>query len=155
VVVASPTASDVDKDGTVISHVPIRTCIGCRQRATAAELLRVVVAPDATGEAASAHRPSEARSPSEQPGSGPVALPVVPDPRRRIPGRGAWLHPDRRCVELAERRRAFARALRVSGPLDPTPVGEYVAQAGFGTRPLGEDTTRGRRLADTPQEMKS
>ena len=28
---------------------PIRTCIGCRQRAAAAELLRVVVAPDATG----------------------------------------------------------------------------------------------------------
>jgi predicted RNA-binding protein YlxR (DUF448 family) len=57
---------------------------------------------------------------------------VLPDPRRRIPGRGAWLHPDRRCVELAERRRAFARALRVPGPVDPTPVVEYVARAGLG-----------------------
>jgi uncharacterized protein len=58
---------------------------------------------------------------------------VVPDPRRRIPGRGAWVHPDQRCVELAERRRAFVRALRVLGPVDPAPVSEYVAQADLGT----------------------
>jgi uncharacterized protein len=68
---------------------------------------------------------------------------VVPDPRRRIPGRGAWVHPDQRCVELAERRRAFARALRVSGPVDPTPVGEYVAQLGT------------RNTSGPPQETKS
>jgi len=36
---------------------------------------------------------------------------------RRLPGRGAHLHPTRECLELAERRRAFPRALRVSGPL--------------------------------------
>ncbi len=102
--VASSTASDTRfrPDG------PIRTCIGCRNRATAAELLRVVVAPDAAGP------------------SGPR---VVPDPRRRMAGRGAWVHPDQRCVELAVRRRAFARALRVSGTVDPAPVCEYVAQA--------------------------
>jgi predicted RNA-binding protein YlxR (DUF448 family) len=60
---------------------------------------------------------------------------VVPDPRRRIPGRGAWLHPDQRCVELAQRRRAFARALRVPGPVDPAPVVEYVAHADPGGHP--------------------
>lgn len=37
---------------------------------------------------------------------------VVPDPRRRLPGRGAWLHPDSACLDLAVRRRAFRRALR-------------------------------------------
>jgi len=38
---------------------------------------------------------------------------VVPDPARRRPGRGAHLHPDPACLALAERRRAFGRALRV------------------------------------------
>ena len=40
------------------------------------------------------------------------------DPRRRAGGRGAWLHPELKCLDNAERRRAFARALRVPGPLD-------------------------------------
>lgn len=72
-------------------HVgPIRTCVGCRARAEARELLRVVAVDGA----------------------------LVPDPRRRLPGRGAWLHPDPDCLRLAERRRAFPRALRVPGPLD-------------------------------------
>ena len=73
---------------------PVRTCVGCRQRAPAADLLRVV-----------------ARDGS-----------VLPDPGRRLPGRGAHLHPDRACLDLAERRRAFPRALRVGGPLDATAV---------------------------------
>jgi predicted RNA-binding protein YlxR (DUF448 family) len=56
---------------------------------------------------------------------------VVPDPARRLPGRGASLHPDPACLALAERRRAFGRALRVAGVLDIGPVREYVA--GLGT----------------------
>ena len=39
---------------------------------------------------------------------------LVPDPRRRLPGRGAYLHPDPQCLELAIRRQAFRRALRIS-----------------------------------------
>ncbi|HEY3737167.1 MAG TPA: YlxR family protein [Jatrophihabitans sp.] len=85
---------------------PVRTCIGCRQRVEIAELLRIVV----------------------EPGTDPVR--IVPDPRRRAPGRGASLHPVLACLELAERRRAFVRALRVSGAVDPTPVRQYVAQHG-------------------------
>ncbi|WP_235998986.1 YlxR family protein [Qaidamihabitans albus] len=42
---------------------------------------------------------------------------LVVDQRRRLPGRGAWLHPDPGCLAKAERRRAFPRALRVSGTL--------------------------------------
>jgi len=45
---------------------------------------------------------------------------LVPDGRGRQPGRGAWLHPTSQCFDLAIRRRAFPRALRVPGPLDPT-----------------------------------
>jgi predicted RNA-binding protein YlxR (DUF448 family) len=43
---------------------------------------------------------------------------VVPDSGRPQPGRGAHLHATADCLDLAERRRAFARALRVPGPLD-------------------------------------
>jgi predicted RNA-binding protein YlxR (DUF448 family) len=96
-------ASDPDPDGLLGLQRPIRTCIGCRKRAEAAELLRVVA----------------------EPGSSPLR--VVPDPRRCAPGRGAWLHPSAECAELAERRRAFARALRSPVPIDPSPVREYVA----------------------------
>ena len=99
---------------------PVRTCIGCRDCTAAAELLRVVVARDSAGQ----------------------SVEVVPDPRRCLPGRGAWVHPEPGCVALAERRRAFGRALRVSGPLDPTPVREYVAERS------------GNHTSGRPQEMK-
>ncbi|WP_408641767.1 YlxR family protein [Saccharopolyspora oryzae] len=59
---------------------------------------------------------------AEVDGDSPV---VVPDPRRRRPGRGAWLHPDPACLRLAERRRAFPRALRVRGSLDTSAVHEH------------------------------
>lgn len=40
------------------------------------------------------------------------------DLRRAMPGRGCWLHPDLACFDLAVRRRAFTRALRVQGTAD-------------------------------------
>jgi predicted RNA-binding protein YlxR (DUF448 family) len=126
-VVRTSTASESAQTGP---SGPIRTCIGCRQRAAAAELLRVVVAPGATGMA----DPGLAAQDTLMSSSGPAALPVIPDPRHRAPGRGAWLHRDPGCVELAQRRRAFARALRVPGPVDPTPVCEYVTELSASTK---------------------
>lgn len=70
--------------------MPVRTCVGCRQRTDQTTLIRVV----AQGST------------------------VVPDPDRSSPGRGAHLHPDARCLAEAIRRKAFGRALRVEGPLD-------------------------------------
>ena len=102
---------------------PVRTCIGCHQRAAAAVLLRVAVAPDAAGAAAARAEPHQGRAAPS------AVVPVVPDPHRRIPGRGAWLHRDPDCVRLAQRRRAFGRALRVAGLIDSSLVSEYVAQA--------------------------
>ena len=67
--------------------------------------------------------PGAARSPGT-PESRVVS--IIPDPRRRAPGRGAWVHPDLRCLDLAQRRRAFGRTLRVAGTVDPGPVREYV-----------------------------
>ncbi|WP_229054250.1 YlxR family protein [Aeromicrobium sp. Leaf350] len=84
----SPTADEVD------SRAVWRTCIGCRERAPQTALVRIVaVRADAT-------------------------TVVTPDPRRSMPGRGAHLHPDPRCLDLARRRKAFGRALRVKGQLD-------------------------------------
>jgi predicted RNA-binding protein YlxR (DUF448 family) len=40
------------------------------------------------------------------------------DLRRSLPGRGAWLHRDLDCLGKAERRRAFAKALRIRAELD-------------------------------------
>jgi predicted RNA-binding protein YlxR (DUF448 family) len=73
---------------------PVRTCVGCRTRAPAAELLRVV-ARDGV---------------------------AVPDDAHREPGRGAHLHRSVDCLDQAERRSALPRALRVEGPLDLTRV---------------------------------
>ncbi|WP_375499927.1 YlxR family protein [uncultured Jatrophihabitans sp.] len=101
---------------------PIRTCIGCRQRAHDNDLLRVVAGPAGTDES---------------------IINAVPDPRRRASGRGAWVHRDLACVDLAIRRRAFGRALRVSAPIDPAPVREYVGRpVSVQDRTLMQDTSR-------------
>jgi uncharacterized protein len=51
---------------------------------------------------------------------------AVPDPRTRHAGRGAWVHPDPECLDLAERRRAFPRALRRVGTPELTELREFV-----------------------------
>jgi predicted RNA-binding protein YlxR (DUF448 family) len=51
---------------------------------------------------------------------------VVADPRLRLPGRGAWLHPTPECLDLAVRRKAFGRALRVKSLLEVAAVGAYI-----------------------------
>ncbi|MFI5428114.1 YlxR family protein [Aeromicrobium sp. UC242_57] len=82
----------------------VRTCIGCRQRADKATLVRVV---------------------AEQV---EAAVVVTPDLRGTLPGRGAHLHPTIRCLELATRRKAFGRALRTEGPLDLSVLTETLTQ---------------------------
>jgi predicted RNA-binding protein YlxR (DUF448 family) len=56
---------------------------------------------------------------------------VVPDPSGSAPGRGAHLHPTAACYELAVRRKAFGRALRISTgrgreKLESAAVGAYI-----------------------------
>lgn len=85
---------------------PRRTCVGCRQRADRSRLLRVVA------------------------GRVDGVLTLLPDPRARLPGRGAWVHPDLACLDLAERRRAFPRALRLQGQVEVSAVRAHLRQAG-------------------------
>ena len=85
---------------------PVRTCIGCRRRELAVDLLRMVAVSNGNGQWA-----------------------VTVDSTGSLPGRGAWLHPDHRCIEAAVRRRAFARALRITGSPDTTAVVEYLSSA--------------------------
>jgi predicted RNA-binding protein YlxR (DUF448 family) len=67
--------------------------VGCRRRDEVGRLLRVVAGENT----------------------------VVVDPRRRSPGRGAYVHPDRACVALAVKKRAFGRTLRA--PVDAVAAG--------------------------------
>ncbi|GAA2005210.1 hypothetical protein FHS08_002382 [Microbacterium ulmi] len=55
---------------------------------------------------------------------------LVPDERAKLPGRGAWVHETPKCVDAAIRRRAFVRALRVSGPLDTQTIEQHLQRKG-------------------------
>ncbi|HWT33995.1 MAG TPA: YlxR family protein [Microbacterium sp.] len=80
----------------------VRTCVGCRTRASRSTLLRVV-AVDST---------------------------LILDERASMPGRGAWVHDTPECLTAALRRRAFVRALRVSGSLDTQTIEEHLQRKG-------------------------
>ena len=75
---------------------PVRTCLGCRQRVPRSSLVRVVA--------------RDGRA--------------VVDTAARLPGRGAWVHPQSECIENAVKRRAFGRALRLT-QLDTSPLTEW------------------------------
>jgi uncharacterized protein len=82
----------------------VRTCVACRETEGKAALLRV------------------ARSPTG----------VAFDPVGRAPGRGAYLHADAECLQLARRRRSLERALKA-----PIPEGvwdDLAAQVGLRQR---------------------
>lgn len=66
---------------------PVRTCIACRQKADRSELTRFV------------HRPDQHPA-------------VVHDVSATLPGRGAWVHPNEKCLAKARTTAAFARAFR-------------------------------------------
>jgi len=53
---------------------------------------------------------------------------LVPDVRGRLPGRGAWLHPRLACLDLADQRRAFPRALRITHKVDLARLREWIGQ---------------------------
>jgi predicted RNA-binding protein YlxR (DUF448 family) len=74
---------------------------------------------------------------------------AVPDPRRRLGGRGAWVHPDQACLDLAERRRAFPRALRLSGAIDTMALREFMAVGSTSRPPEPSKPEAGQKLMST------
>ncbi len=68
---------------------------------------------------------------------------LTPDPRRRLPGRGAWLHPVSECLHRAEKRSAFPRALRVKGTLDVSAVREHLDTVADNSSAVGARETPG------------
>jgi len=81
-----------DKQTTSERQTATRMCVGCRQHDRRDALARVVREPDG--------------------GS------VVVDLRRRLPGRGASVHPNLKCVEAAVRRGGLTRALGASAGVE-------------------------------------
>lgn len=77
-----------------MASTPMRTCVGCRDCDLRSNLIRLVL--------------DNSRSP---------AL-IVVDPDKCSPGRGAWLHPRRRCIDRAASRKVWARAFRHQGGVD-------------------------------------
>jgi predicted RNA-binding protein YlxR (DUF448 family) len=65
---------------------PVRTCVGCGARSPQGELIRFVA----------------------------VASALALDERRRLPGRGAYLHPQPGCWAAFVRRRGTVRSLRAA-----------------------------------------
>ncbi len=82
-----PTRGEGGPDAKRPGRVGTRTCVACRQEAGKGSLIRVV--RDASGVA-------------------------TVDATGRAPGRGAYLHRDPACVEIARKKRALDRALKAS-----------------------------------------
>lgn len=99
-------------------HRPVRTCIGCRTTDSTSELFRVVLKHGQ-------HR-GHAQGDQDDVATKQVRR-VVVDYFLREPGRGAWLHLNTRCLELAQKKRAFSRAFRTHGEIDLSDVSQFVA----------------------------
>ena len=70
-------------------HVPIRTCVVCRQTSAKKTLLRVIRRPEKAG--------------------GGVGV----DPGGKASGRGAYVCASRECIEKAVKQKRFERSLNV------------------------------------------
>ena len=75
-------------------------CVGCRVREPQPQLIRVVMAGEN----------------------------LTVDPTFTAPGRGAYVHPNSDCVNVALTRKAFARALRVPMSLDNSAIVNHINQ---------------------------
>ena len=71
------------------AHRPVRTCVACRREAGKGELVRFVRRPDGS---------------------------VTRDEAGRMAGRGAYVHAESACIDLARKRRALERALGAAVP---------------------------------------
>jgi predicted RNA-binding protein YlxR (DUF448 family) len=89
----------MDDDATAVAEEkgPERTCIVTREKGEPDRLIRFVVGPDGA---------------------------VTPDIRARLPGRGAWLTGTAAVLQLAIKRKAFARAFKREVAADAALAGQ-------------------------------
>ncbi len=80
---------------------PVRTCVACRQEAGKGAMVRIVRRPD-----------------------GGAAV----DQSGQADGRGAYLHKDAACIEMALKRKALERALKT--PVGPGVWSELIGSTG-------------------------
>jgi hypothetical protein len=89
------------KPGRPVRRMPVRTCVACRQAQGKRELVRVVRTL-----------------------SGPVEV----DPTGKKAGRGAYLHPQKSCWQLAFKKHALEHALKTTiGPENLAALEEYAS----------------------------
>ena len=74
-----------------LKHIPIRTCVACRETDEKRDLLRVVRQPDGS---------------------------VCYDPKGKMSGRGAYVCARAECIALAKKQKKFERSLKVTGIAD-------------------------------------
>lgn len=107
----------------VLAHVPTRTCVGCRARSSRTALIRLACDTD--------------QNDTVQNDTGQRT--VVVDRFRRLPGRGAWVHPDEACIRSALSPGRLHRALR-----GPVSVGGDILREALGAAAVegfaGDDT---------------
>ena len=89
---ASADPAALDRGPRAIRPGAARTCAVTRQVRPVDELIRFVLAPDGA---------------------------VVPDLKRKLPGRGLWLSASRSAVETAVRRRVFAKGFKCNVQVPP------------------------------------
>jgi len=82
-------------------HIPIRTCVACRETDEKRDLMRIVRQADGS---------------------------VLYDPKGKISGRGAYVCARSECVLLAQKRKQLERSLKVSG-IPPLFYEELIAHA--------------------------
>lgn len=82
-------------------HIPIRTCVACRETDEKRDLMRVVRQTDGS---------------------------VLYDPKGKTSGRGAYVCARAECVQLAQKRKQLERSLKVSG-IPPAFYEELVVHA--------------------------
>ena len=97
-------------------HIPIRTCVACRETDEKRDLMRVVRQVDGS---------------------------VLYDPKGKISGRGAYVCARPECVVLAQKRKQLERSLKVSG-IPPLFYDELIAHAQ--TRGGAQEATAGEGL---------
>jgi len=92
-----------DADAEAADNGPLRLCAVSRVQKPPDQLIRFVAGPD---------------------------LVIVPDLARRLPGRGVWIEATREAVDVAVRRKVFARSLKknVSVPSDLAALVERLLQ---------------------------